>query len=90
MKITVEHNGIEYNLDYGSKAYILESALWYEMDRSYSKEEILEYVETTYKCYIKDDSHTPLGALADYVAEHWEEVRHHFCQDILRDFYASL
>ncbi len=41
------------------------------------------------ECYLKDDNATPLGALADYIAEHWLEVKDLPRRKILELFYTK-
>ena len=40
-----------------------------------------------HRCYLRDDNRTPLGALADYIAENWESVRDKPAREVLEDFY---
>lgn len=88
--VVVEHNGIKFELEYGSEAYILDSAFWADMDKRYSKDELLAFVEKTHECYLKDDSHTPLGDLADYMAQNWEDLKEETSHNILNEFYSTL
>lgn len=90
MYIMVEHNGVKYYLNHGSEAYILECAFCCGLDEKYSQQEILTYVDTVHECYLKDDGYTPLGHLADFMAEEWETVKDLPPRVILEQFYSSI
>jgi hypothetical protein len=52
----------------GSKAFILHTGIENDIDKKYGMQELRDYVSFVHDCYIADDNHTPLGALADYIA----------------------
>lgn len=90
MKITIEHENIIYNYEHGYQAYILDYALYHEIDKKYGNDGIKEFVFRVSECYLKDSNATPLGALTDYMAEHWEEIKELSRYDILTKFYSQL
>lgn len=86
-EVTVFFRGEPYSFEYGSQAYIFHAGLYNELHENYPMETLLRYTELVHSCYLSDDNHTPLGALADYVAEHWEEVKDKGEREILTGFY---
>ena len=90
MKITIEHENNTYIYEHGYQAYILDYALYHEIDKKYDLEEIKNFVFRVSECYLKDSNATPLGALTDYMAEHWEDIKKLSRYDILNRFYAQL
>ena len=86
MKITIEHNSKTYEFMSGVQAYIFDVGTL----NGVPEDKLLKYTEFVYWLYIKDQNPTPLGHLADYIAEHWEEVQGRTKWDILEDFYSSL
>lgn len=86
MKITVEHNGKTYEFSGGCQAYIFDVGTLNGVE----EHRLLEFVEFVYWLYIKDQNPTPLGHLADYIAENWEEVQGLDKWTILENFYETL
>ncbi len=87
MKITIEHNGKTYEFNGGVQAYIFDVGTL----NGVPEEKLLEYIEFVYWLYIKDDRPTPLGYLADYIAENWDKgVMYLDKWTILEEFYDSL
>ena len=78
-----------YNFNYGSEAYIFHTGIYNDMDKKYSLKVLLEYVALTHECYLKDSNRTPLGALADYIATNWKDVKDFGRYDILDKFYLQ-
>ena len=75
-----------YTFQYGSQVYIFDTGIYHDIR---SSKKLLEYVNLVHSCYLKDSNRTPLGALADYVAEHWKEVKDLPLYDILEMFYLQ-
>jgi hypothetical protein len=86
MKITVEHNDKTYEFDSGSKAYIFDAGTLNGVEDN----KLLDFVEFVHYLYLKDQNPTPLGHLADYIAEHWDEVQGLDKWTILENFYETL
>ena len=90
MKIRIEHENNIFVYEHGYQAYILDYALYHEIDKKYGLDEIKNFVFRVSECYLKDSNATPLGALTDYMAEHWEDIKKLSRYDILNKFYAQL
>lgn len=86
MKVAVEHNGKTYEFPGGAQAYIFDVGTL----NGIPEDKLLKYTEFVYWLYIKDQNPTPLGHLADYIAEHWDEVQGLDKWTILEEFYHSL
>lgn len=86
-KVCVTYQGKEYPFNYGSEAYIFHTGLYNSFYDTYGPEHLLEYTAFVHNCYINDDHRTPLGALADYIAEHWTSVKNKGKHKVLREFY---
>ncbi len=50
---------------------------------------LLEYVAYTQNYYLSDSNRTPLGELADYIAEHWKKAKKLDCYELLDEFYLQ-
>ena len=88
--VTVTYNGIEYPFEFGSQAYIFQMGLYNDIHKEFGMRGLLKYVSVVHDCYISDSNRTPLGALADYVAQHWRKVRKKDRHDILNEFYSEV
>lgn len=55
----------------------------------FNEAELLNFISLVSECYLKDDNATPLGALADYIADHWIEVKDLPRRKILELFYTE-
>ena len=86
--VKVSYNGVEYPFKFGSQAYIFQTGLYNDIQENYGIKGLLEYVSLVHDCYLSDSNRTPLGALADYVAEHWKKLRNKGRYDILNEFYS--
>ena len=73
----------------GSKAYILHTGIENDIDKKYGIQGLRDYVSFVHDCYIADDNHTPLGALADYVATNWQKLKKLGRTDVLKKFYSK-
>jgi len=89
MKITIEHENNTYIYEHGYQAYILDLAFYHDIDKKYGINGVKNFVSCVSECYLKDSNDTPLGALTDYMAEHWEEVKEMSRYDILDKFYLE-
>ena len=88
--VTVTYNGVEYTFEFGSQAYIFQTGLYNDIHKRFGIKGLLEYVVVVHDCYISDSNRTPLGALADYVAEHWRKIRKKGRHEILDEFYSHV
>ncbi len=87
--IQVMYKGKVYKFAFGSEAYIFHTALYNEMDVKYGEDVLLKYVNLVQECYLEDDNRTPLGALADFIAEHWKKMHLLTRREILAWFYEE-
>ncbi len=87
IKITVAFDNQDYKFDYGSQAYIFHTGIYNDIHKEYGIKALLQYVALVQDCYMSDSNRTPLGSLADYIAENWEELKEYGRYDILEKFY---
>ena len=73
----------------GSKAFILHTGIENSIDEQYGIKGLREYTSFVHDCYLADDNHTPLGALADYIARHWKKLKNKGRNDVLEEFYKQ-
>ena len=89
LKFTVTYNNKTYTFQQGSKVYIFHIGIYNDMDKKYSMRSLLKYVSFVQDCYLADDNHTPLGALADYIATNWKKLKNKGRYDVLEEFYTK-
>ena len=89
MKITIEYSNKIYNFENGYEAYIFCAAVNSEFDKTHPNE-LKDFVVLVGDCYLKDSNQTPLGALSDYIAKNWNEVKELSRLDILEKFYDQV
>lgn len=87
--VTVNYKGKQFNFNFASQAYVFQTGIYNDIEDNYGINGLLEYTDFVHQCYIKDDRRTPLGPLADYIAERWEEIKTKAINEILEDFYWS-
>jgi len=85
-KFIVEYKGKQHHFKYGSEVYIFDTLLYNDVT---DEDQILSMVDACHAAYLKDDNRTPLGALADYVAENWDELKKMSASDIISEFYEN-
>lgn len=90
IKHTVHYKDSTFTFASGVQAFIFECGVENNIDEKYDIQTLIKYVYFIYQLYQKDDNHTPLGRLCDYVAENWETVENMSRSDILKQFYNSL
>lgn len=83
----ISFQGHTYPFDFGSQAYIFHTGVLNDFYENHGIDALLQYVSFVHDCYMHDDNRTPLGALADYIAECWDSIRNCSKYEILRDFY---
>ena len=88
--VKVVHEGVEYEFQYGSQAYIFHTGIYNDIHERYGTKGLLEYVSVVHDCYLSDSNRTPLGALADYIAQHWRKIRKKGRHEILDEFYSHV
>ena len=88
-EVTVFFRGKQYPFAYGSQAYIFHTGILNGFYERYGMEALLQYVGFVHECYLRDDDRTPLGALADYIAEHWPRLKHKSKGESLKEFYQN-
>ncbi|WP_249311960.1 hypothetical protein [Congzhengia minquanensis] len=86
MKFYTEYNGNKYEFESGAEAYIFHTGIYNEVP----EERLLKYVAFVFSLYLKDSNRTPLGELADYIAENWDKVQGKDRCEILDVFYYSI
>ena len=90
MKITIEHENHVFHYEHGYQAYILDYALYHDIDKRYGIEGLKELVGLVSACYLKDENPTPLGVLTDFMAEHWEDIKTLSRYNVLSRLYSQL
>ena len=90
MKITIEHENYVFHYDHSYQAYVFECAIYNDIEKRYGIDELKAFVSHVCACYLKDSNPTPLGALTDFMAEHWKEIKDLSRYDILDKFYEQL
>lgn len=90
IQIQISYNGKTFNFTYGSQAYIFHMGLYNEVQKKYGINGLLEYVSMVNDCHLKDSNNTPLGALSDFVADHFKQCRKMSRAEILDKFYNQL
>ena len=74
IKFKVIYNNKTYDFEYGSQVFIFHTGIYRDMQKR-SIKELLQYVNLVQNCYLKDSNRTPLGDLADYIADNWRQVK---------------
>ena len=88
--IEITHDGKTFDYTAGSKAYIFHIGIYNDIHKKYGYDGLKEFVELVDDCYLKDDNHTPLGDLADYVAAHFKQCKRISRYKILEKFYKQI
>ena len=73
----------------GSKAFILHAGIENEIDEKFGIQGLRKYTNFVHDCYLADINNTPLGALADYIAENYEELKDKGRYEVLDKFYSQ-
>ena len=88
IEFIVKYNGKTFAFGFGSEAFIFHTGIYNEMEK-YGLKGLLNYVSLVHECYLSDSNRTPLGALADYVAGNWKNVKSMGKYELLEKFYLS-
>ncbi len=88
IKFQVIYKNKTYTFEFGSEVYIFHIGIYNDMQK-YGIKQLLQYVEFVHTCYLKDSNRTPLGDLADYIAENWKRVKNKNRYDVLNEFYLQ-
>jgi len=86
-KFIVQYGGRDIEFPFGSQVYIYHTAILHDIT---DIDMILEMVNLVQYCYINDAERTPLGALADFIIEFWDEYKDKPRSTILEEFYGYL
>ncbi len=89
LKFTVTYGKHTFEYQYGSQVYIFHAGIYNNVDKKYGFKGLREYVEFVHDCYLSDSNHTPLGALADYIAAKWKKTKNKSLNDVLDKFYTQ-
>lgn len=89
LAIQVNYNNKTFNFEFGSEVYIFHTGLYKDMDKKHGIKGLLKYVSKVQECYLSDSNRTPLGELADYVAENWKDMKNTCISEILEQFYEN-
>ena len=89
LNFIVNYGKHTFTFQQGSKAYIFHTGVYNDIDEKYGIKGLLDYVNFVHDCYLSDSNRTPLGALADYVAEHWKKLKNKGRYDVLEKFYEQ-
>ena len=73
----------------GSKAYIFHTGIYNNIHKKYGIKGLQNYIAFVHECYLSDSNRTPLGALADYIAAKWKQIKNKSLYDILEKFYEQ-
>lgn len=74
--------------EYGWQPNIFQMGANFEIDKKFSFEDLLQYVNVTRNCYFADPCETPLIILADFIGTYWNEVKNLGTQNVLRKYYS--
>lgn len=85
-----EYKGKTYHFNGCSEPFIFQTGIYKGIDTKYSEEELRRYISFTHSCYLKDTNETPLGALCEYIADHWKNVKNKGYYTVLEKFYEQL
>jgi len=87
----VVYQGKTHAFQHGAQLYIFDYGLYHNIHKR-GINVLLSFIQYVYNCYMKDCNHTPLGALTDYVAEHWDDIQKQSLgsYDLLEEFYMQL
>ena len=89
LQFTVTYGKQIFTFAQGSKAYIFHTGIYNDIDKKYGIKGLLEYIAFVHDCYLVDDNHTPLGALADFIAINWKNLKNKGRYDVLEEFYSK-
>ena len=89
LKFTIIYGNHTFAFQQGSKVFIFHVGIHNEIDKKYGIKGLLDYVSFVHDCYLADDNPTPLGTLADYIAQHWKKLKNKGRADVLNQFYSK-
>ena len=87
-EVSVSFQGRQYSFSFGSQAYIFHTGILNGFYEDYGIDALMQYSSFVHRCYLSDDNRTPLGSLADYIAENWETLREKPARAVLDEFYT--
>lgn len=91
LEFNAKINDKVYTFRSGAEVYIFHTGIYKDMLGKYNIDTLLKYVDVVFDAYLSDSNRTPLGALADYVADNWDDI---VCEspsryELLDDFYEQ-
>ena len=89
LKFIVTYGKHTFEYRYGSEAYIFHTGVYNDIPQKYGIKGLRAYVSFVHECYLSDSNRTPLGSLADYIAEHWKKLKNKGRYDVLDEFYEK-
>lgn len=89
LQFTVTYGKRTFTFAQGSKAYIFHTGIHNNVDKKYGIKALLDYISFVHDCYLADDNHTPLGALADFIANNWKKLKNKGRCAVLEEFYTK-
>jgi len=87
IEIEVKYRNKTYKFKGGFQAYIFHTGVYNDIDTKFSVKALLKFVSLVEDCYLSDDNRTPLGDLADYVAQNWKKLKQLHPYKIMDKFY---
>ena len=88
LKFMVTYKNKIYSFQYGSEVYIFHTGIYNNIGLKRPKT-LLKYVSLVHNCYLSDSNRTNLGALADYIAENLNKLKHLTSNQILEKYYTE-
>ena len=89
LQFIVTYGKRTFTFTQGSQIYIFHTGVYNDMDKKYGVKGLLAYVSFVHDCYLSDSNRTPLGALADFIAENWKRLKTKGRYDVLEEFYSK-
>lgn len=82
----VRYGDSEYTFNEGAKAFIFHAGI---RNDTIKEQDLLEFTEKVYECYITDSNNTNLGTLTDYMAQRWSSIRKTDRYVLLEKYYSE-
>ena len=89
LKFTVTYGKHTFEYLYGSEVYIFHTGVYNNIPKKFGIKGLRQYIAFVHECYLSDSNRTPLGALADYIAKNWKQLKNKGRYDVLEEFYAK-
>ena len=89
LKFIIAYGQHTFEYQYGSEVYIFHTGIYNNIHKKFGIKGLRNYVAFVHDCYLADSNRTPLGALADYIALHWKQLKNKGRYDVLEEFYTK-